>query len=90
MPRLPISLVGAAGPALHLRAAELDHHRLEGALLTPIDGGDSAGSGGGETDPRHLFVLEEQLTPPDRIPHFHLHCGAQAQVVRAEKGNPSR
>ncbi|MNF96847.1 hypothetical protein D3C84_796530 [compost metagenome] len=68
-------------------ALEVDHHRLQHALLATMDGADHASPRRGVDHPWGFLVGEQWLTELDPVPHLHVHGRLHAVIVEADDGD---
>lgn len=66
---------------------EIDHHRLQHALVTTMDGTDRARTGRGEYHARRLLVGKKDLTELHPVAHLNRHGRLHTVVVEADDGN---
>ncbi len=66
---------------------QFDHHRLKGALVAPVDGGDSAGGGGRVEGAGGLFIFEECLAALDGVAFFDEHGRLHADVIGGDESD---
>src|SRR5690606_19556161 len=66
---------------------EVDHHRLQHALLAAVDRADRAGAGRGEYHARRLLVGEQDLPEPDPVACLDRHRRLHAVVVEPDDGH---
>ncbi|MNN41438.1 hypothetical protein D3C81_1555570 [compost metagenome] len=81
------SFGGVLGEADLFVPIEIDHHRLQHALLAAVDGADHAGTGSGVDHPGVLLVGEQRLAELDPVSHLHIHGRLHAVVIEADDGH---
>ena len=76
-----------AGKGDGVIALQVDHHRLQHALLAAVDCADRARARGGEYHARRLLVGEHDLSELDPVTHLDRHRRLHAVVVEPDDGH---